>query len=58
MYHEQLELIALIRLSRFVKPLGDQLSFAFGEMVRKRDKVLRLINDAELNVFNKILAIH
>lgn len=36
-----------------LNPLGDQLSFAFGEMnFRKGDKVLHLINDAELNVFN------
>lgn len=36
-----------------LNPLKDQLSFAFGEMnFRKGDKVLHLINDAELNVFN------
>ena len=36
-----------------LNPLGDQLSFAFGDMnFRKGDKVLHLINDAELNVFN------
>ena len=36
-----------------LNPLGEQLSFAFGEMnFRKGDKVLHLINDAELNVFN------
>lgn len=36
-----------------LNPLGDQLSFAFGEIdFRKGDKILHLINDAELNVFN------
>lgn len=36
-----------------LNPLKDQLSFAFGEMnFRKDDKILHLINDAELNVFN------
>ena len=36
-----------------LNPLKDQLSFALGEMnFRKGDKVLHLINDAELNVFN------
>ena len=42
-----------IIIQDLLNPLKDQLSFAFGEMnFRKGDKVLHLINDAELNVFN------
>ena len=36
-----------------LNPLDNQQDFAFGEMsFRKGDKILHLINDAELNVFN------
>ena len=40
-------------VQELLNPLGNQLAFAFGEMnFRKGDKILHLINDAELNVFN------
>lgn len=36
-----------------LNPLGDELEFQFNELTfRRQDKILHLVNDAEINVFN------
>lgn len=40
-------------MQNLLNPLADQLEFTFNDLsFRKNDKVLHLVNDAELNVFN------
>lgn len=39
-------------MQNLLNPLADQTEFIFNETARKGDKVLHLVNDAQLNVFN------